>query len=90
MTDDSLITPAGEKQCSACAKRGEGPKPAREFNRSTQTADGLSRHCREDAQRMVRDSRQRRRERPAGRTSRSDTQSISNALRMMKCPNYAG
>lgn len=78
------------KQCSACAREDVGPKSVAEFNRSTQTPDGRARHCKEHARQFVRESRKRRRDRPTGRASRVETQSIANALRMMKCPNYAG
>jgi hypothetical protein len=34
------------KQCPECARNGEGPKPLSDFNRSTQSKDGLQSWCR--------------------------------------------
>lgn len=50
------------KQCSACAKQGVGPKPTGDFGKSTQTADGLARHCKHHARQFNVEHRKKNRD----------------------------
>jgi hypothetical protein len=77
------------KQCSACRREGIGPLPVSQFGSSSQTSDGLARHCKSHAAEFVKKSRKKHGRTDDPKPRRRDLSSISQLFRSWPAPNMS-